>query len=148
VLDYVLNVREEGETLPGEQFDGIVTNGYLRVAYAGTGFMLIRRRVIETLQQRFPNDQYADDGDGYDRGYMRGRFWNFFDTMIHPVSKRYLSEDFGFCHKWRQCGGEIWVDCQSKLNHVGNYVFRGDVGRLRREIAEPGVPADRPAVHA
>ncbi|GHF22371.1 hypothetical protein GCM10017044_15670 [Kordiimonas sediminis] len=135
-LDYVLNVCEEGETLDGETFDGAVTDGFMRVAYAGTGFMLIQRQVFTKLMDRFPEDQFLDEGEGYDRESMKSRFWNFFAPMIHPQSKRYLSEDFGFCYKWRVCGGEIWVNCMSELTHVGRSVYHGDVSRIRKEAAE------------
>ncbi len=131
-LDYVVNVLEEQESLPHEHFDALVTDGYMRVAYAGTGFMLIQRAVFDQLREAFPEDQYLNDGDGYDDGRLSGNFWNFFSAMPHPKSKRFLSEDFGFCYKWRQCGGEIWVNAISRLTHVGRAVYDGDAGRLRK----------------
>ena len=39
----------------------------------------------------------------------------------------YLSEDFAFCKRWTDMGGEIWADLKSKLNHVGPMTFRGDL---------------------
>ena len=132
-LDYVLNVLEEGETFEDEVFDGLVTDGFMRVAYAGTGFMLIRREVFDALRRKFPEDHYANDADGYEAEGLKGHFWNFFEPMVHPQSKRFLSEDFGFCYKWRACGGEIWVNALSQLTHVGRAVYEGDVGRLRKD---------------
>ncbi|MFW2441148.1 MAG: hypothetical protein ACN4GR_17455 [Arenicellales bacterium] len=132
-LDYVLNVLDEGEPMEGETFDGLVKDGYMRVAYAGTGFMLIKREVFNAIMKKFPDNHYANEGYGYDREDMHERFYDFFSTMIHPQSKRYLSEDFTFCYRWRQCGGEIWVNAISELTHVGRSVFKGDLSRVRKD---------------
>ena len=34
--------------------------------------------------------------------------------MIDPDSGEYLSEDFAFCRRWTDLGGEIWLDVESK----------------------------------
>jgi hypothetical protein len=47
--------------------------------------------------------------------------------MIDPADGTYLSEDFAFCRRWTDIGGEIWTDLDSRLDHVGPSVFRGDV---------------------
>ena len=39
----------------------------------------------------------------------------------------YLSEDFAFCKRWTDMGGEIWADLNSKLTHVGPMTFHGDL---------------------
>ncbi len=41
----------------------------------------------------------------------------------------YLSEDFAFCKRWTDMGGEIWADLKSTLSHVGPMTFRGDLRR-------------------
>jgi hypothetical protein len=47
--------------------------------------------------------------------------------MIDPATGTYLSEDFAFCKRWTDIGGEIWADLESRLDHVGPSVFHGDV---------------------
>jgi hypothetical protein len=49
-----------------------------------------------------------------------------FDCIIDPDTGAYLSEDYSFCRRWRQIGGEIWIDIASKLTHTGPYEFVGD----------------------
>jgi hypothetical protein len=39
---------------------------------------------------------------------------------------KYLSEDFAFCKRWTDLGGEIWIDRDSKLTHLGPIPFVGD----------------------
>ena len=61
-----------------------------------------------------------------------------FDTIIDPVDNRYLSEDYTFCRRWQALGGEIWLDPNTKLNHVGSYTFEGDVSKAINMGPAPG----------
>jgi hypothetical protein len=53
-----------------------------------------------------------------------------FDTMIDPVSRRYLSEDYTFCRLWQMMGGDVFLDPRTGLNHVGHYTFKGNIRKL------------------
>lgn len=84
------------------------------VDYAGTGFMLIKRRVFEKIRERWPELTYKDDkGDNY----------QWFDWPI--VDDVELSEDYSFCQKWRDLGGEVVMDPSIRLKHYGVYCFDG-----------------------
>ena len=61
---------------------------------------------------------------------LSNKFYAFFDTSINEISKRYLSEDYTFCRRWQKIGGNIWLDPDIKLNHVGQYVFSGNTKTL------------------
>ena len=61
---------------------------------------------------------------------LRNFFYTFFDTMIDPDSRVYLSEDYFFCKKWKESGGDIWLDLQTNLNHTGSMEFHGCVGLI------------------
>jgi len=50
-----------------------------------------------------------------------------FNCIIEKENGVYLSEDYSFCRRWTDLGGEIWVDLQSRLTHVGTLAFNGDV---------------------
>jgi hypothetical protein len=47
--------------------------------------------------------------------------------MIDSASGTFLSEDYSFCRRWTDMGGEIWADLESRLTHVGPMVFNGNV---------------------
>ena len=47
--------------------------------------------------------------------------------MIDQATGIYLSEDFSFCRRWTDLGGEIWADLESRLDHVGPATFHGDL---------------------
>ena len=109
----------EGEALE-------VRDGFATAVYAGTGFMLMRRRVLEKLEAAHPELQY-DSVHVYPRP-MRPSVGNFalFECMIEPDTKTYLSEDYAFCRRWLDIGGKIWLDARSKLTHIGTHNFAGD----------------------
>jgi hypothetical protein len=124
-VDVTVSVGIEGELFPGEEIDRVVRDGFVRVPYAGTGLMLVERRVFDAVAKEHPDLRYVDDEapEGDQRRVA------FFDTLIHPTTGRLLGEDFAFCHRWRACGGEVWVDTESRLGHVGSHRFAGDTAR-------------------
>lgn len=100
-----------------------VENGFIQVLDGPTGFMVIKREVFEKMKEKFPelycvNDHQNRDFDNY---------YAFFDCMIDPVSKRYLSEDYAFCRRWQQMDGKIYADVGTTLGHVGNLPFNGSL---------------------
>lgn len=101
-------------------------DGFLEVSEAPTGFMCIRRSVIETMMARLPELKYVPDGPP--DAPIRELCYRFFDVMVEPSTHRYLSEDYAFCRRWRDIGGRVFVDTQSKLSHQGIYTWQGDFG--------------------
>jgi hypothetical protein len=96
-------------------------DGFGQVAYLATGFMLIRREVLERVAQAHPelHCQVVDMNAQPKPSIM------FFETMIDPATKEHLSEDYAFCKRWRDCGGEIWADFQTRMTHVGHTAYSG-----------------------
>lgn len=101
-------------------------NGFVTADYAGTGFMLIQRHVLERMIAAYPETRYrhafilsnvAPDG-GFD--------YALFDTEIDPDTEAYLSEDYTFCRRWRLLGGTIWLDLHARLSHTGHHEFHGN----------------------
>lgn len=103
-----------------------VRSGFARVEFAGTGFFMIRRAALLAMIERYPELRYAHDHKPDDR--LGGSQWRYalFNCMIDEKTGTYLSEDFAFCKRWHDMGGEIWADLQSKLTHVGPVNFVGD----------------------
>ena len=62
-----------------------------------------------------------------------------FECMIDSKTGTYLSEDFAFCKRWTDIGGEIWADLESRLDHVGPSVFNGDISA---QFAAPVLATD------
>ena len=96
---------------------------FIEVAKAPTGFMVIKRHVFYRMMERYPDLNYVPDGPP---GNPLAKFcWLFFDCMVDPDSGRYLSEDYAFCRRWRDMGGKVYADLDSKLLHLGQHLFGG-----------------------
>ena len=104
-----------------------VREGFTPVRYAGTGFLMIRRSALTRLIARHPELKFERQHESPDPGAGSPHRYALFDCMIDPATKTYLSEDFSFCKRWTDAGGEIWIDLTSKLTHVGPMAFHGDV---------------------
>lgn len=102
-----------------------VQNGLIELHDAGTGFMMIKREAILKMIEHYPELKYNNDVQmgGVD---LKDNFYALFDTMIDPVDKRYLSEDYTFCRRWQGMGGDIWLDPSISLNHYGSFCFQGN----------------------
>jgi hypothetical protein len=99
--------------------------GFAKVRYAGTGFLMIRREALARMCAHYPHLHYQRDHSVEAATSSDNRF-ALFDCMIDE-NGTYLSEDFSFCRRWSDIGGDIWADLSSSLNHVGPLVFRGNL---------------------
>ena len=133
-LDYVLEINDPDHVA--------VVNGFTRVRYAGTGFLMIRRHVFETMcahpayaPLQFFREHSLDALAGSPNRFA------LFECMIDSSTGTYLSEDFAFCKRWTDIGGEIWADVESRLDHVGPSVFHGDLASQFRASASAAVAA-------
>lgn len=87
----------------------------LEVRNAGTGFMLIKREVLENLADKVPQYPSGVDGD----------YRQYFDTSISSDDNTLLSEDYYFCKLARHNGFKVWVAPWVSLSHTGTYTFTG-----------------------
>ena len=99
--------------------------GFVKVRYAGTGFFMMRRDAVERMCARYPQLHYKRD-HSIDAATLSDKRYALFECMI-AEDGTYLSEDFAFCRRWTDIGGEIWADLKSTLCHVGPMTFRGDL---------------------
>lgn len=101
-----------------------VQNGFAQVAYGGTGFLLIERDAMQRICDAHPElrAKMGDMGDTLAREAVM-----VFDTMVEPETGQYLSEDYAFCRRWRDLGGEIWADFEARLTHVGHAAYTGSL---------------------
>jgi hypothetical protein len=114
--------------------------GFVKVRYAGSGFLMIRRGALERMCARYPQLHYKRD-HSIDAATASDNRFALFECMI-AEDGTYLSEDFAFCKRWTDIGGEIWADLNSRLSHVGPMAFYGD---LSSQFAEPAAGIPSPA---
>ena len=101
-------------------------DGCIEVRHGGTGFMLIKRKVFEDLMPHVPTYRTSSYKDPVTNEYVKPLTHEFFATSIDHTGAL-LSEDYHFCEIWRKIGGKIYANPFIKLEHVGTYVFGGDI---------------------
>lgn len=110
--------------------------GAIKIARAGTGFMLIKRSVFEKIAAAMPEIGYDDTSRRDDSGVVHVRQMHSFFEHIRRGRKRF-SEDFEFCQRWLDIGGDIWMHPDIRLGHWGPYVWSGSILDHLVQITEP-----------
>ncbi|NDA78599.1 MAG: hypothetical protein EBY07_12570 [Actinobacteria bacterium] len=122
--DYAINfkfVNREAKQIAIER-------GLIKLHDAGTGFMMIKRAAIDKMIAAYPELKYNNDLNVGSE--LSDFFYALFDTMIDPKDRRYLSEDYTFCRRWQDMGGDIWLDPSISLNHYGSFCFQGNPAQI------------------
>jgi len=104
-----------------------VRDGFVKALSTGTGFFLVKRAVFTAMMSHYPELRYSlGSGDSKNGPWA----YALFNCQIDGKDGPFLSEDYSFCRLWIRMGGEIWVDLESRLNHLGQNVFAGDLASL------------------
>jgi len=122
-IDYAINFKFKD----AERRQVNVDRGAIEVLDASTGFFMIKRSVFDKMIVNYPELHYKNDSS-IDPKFNK-HCYAFFDTWLDPKDNRYLSEDYTFCRRWQKIGGSIWLDPNTKLNHVGSFTFSGDISK-------------------
>ena len=120
-------IRSSSISLDGTvpEFD----SGLIETRWLSTGCWCISRAAVERMVEAYPELTY--DGDDNAAGQkIHGLYIpmlydlkeNDFPNVKLPF-KKYLSEDWSFCQRWKDIGGKIYVDTSIALNHIGSYSY-------------------------
>lgn len=112
-IDYVVNGIDNAKR----------EKSLLQVRHIGTGFMCISRSVIQRMFKKHKKLKYKTK-IGLDPKYDDYTY-ALFDTCVDPETGDYLSEDYTFCKRWIEMGGEVWAETSIVLDHCGYYNFKG-----------------------
>lgn len=122
VGDYVFNPKNNTSSIPlGEPAE---------IREGGTGFMMIHKDVFARYREAYPELSYKPDHVRSEHFDGSREIHAYFDCIIDPESRRYLSEDYMFCYNVQKMGGRIWLCPWMKLQHVGSYIFGGSLTDL------------------
>jgi hypothetical protein len=122
-LSYILNLFSATDDVTPTMSLPMYKKHFIKVNEAGTGFMCIKRGVLERMIIAYPELQHRLDTPVDGTGDV---LYAFFDTMIEPGTRRYLSEDYAFCRRFRDLGGEVFLNTRVNLTHSGHHLFKGD----------------------
>ncbi len=134
VGDYVFN--------PADGSGQMKLNEPAEVLEGGTGFMMIQRSAFEKYAEAYPEFSYKPDHVRTESFDGSREIMAYFDCVIDPDSKRYLSEDYMFCQWARKAGIKVWLCPWMKLTHMGSYMFGGSLADLAQVGASATVGAD------
>ncbi len=99
-----------------------IKDNILKVKHIATGFMMIKRHVIESMIKAFPSTKYTDDVNFLTTDENKYAY-ALFDCSVENGT--YCSEDWVFCNRWRNMGGNIFVDVTITLTHTGIEDYKG-----------------------
>ena len=105
--------------------DIIMEHGVIEVSHAPTGCMLIKREVIEKMIKHHPELEIYQPTIINGKETKKENFYNLFDTLHDLETKRYFGEDFGFCQRWTDMGGKIYIYALDYITHVGDHQYCG-----------------------
>lgn len=96
-----------------EQKDGLIACDFLP-----GGFIRIKRSAAERMVQAYASLEYAEEKT------RSGRSWALFWNILQDGT--WLSEDSSFCKRWRDIGGQLWLDPDITFSHHGRHAWGGN----------------------
>lgn len=99
-----------------------IENNITEIRHLPTGFMLLKREVIEKMNIYYDKTKYTDD-IGFLNESENKFAYALFDTGV--IDNHYLSEDWMFCERWKNIGGNIYMDVSILLSHTGLEDYTG-----------------------
>ena len=124
VGDFVFN--------PADGTSEIKLDEPVEVLEGGTGFMMIQKDTFKKFDVAYPEMSYIPDHIRTKSFDGSREIMAYFDALIEPESKRYLSEDYMFCQWMTKIDVPTWLCPWMKLSHCGSYVFGGSLPDLAR----------------
>lgn len=120
--------REGSEEMPVRLMQdvviGTVADGLLEVEGLPTGFMKIRRSVLQRMASVAP--KY------FDKIYETALVFN---RSTPGEDKIRWGGDVDFCRRWRELGGRIFADMEIRLGHTATIIVRDSLGSHLRRVA-------------
>ena len=126
VVAGIYPLKEEAESYPVRMIDGDIYafDGLIEVEGVPTGFLKIKRHVLEKLSDIVPGFKGKSDIEG--------------KRLIPLIFERTLENqtrwggDYEFCRKWKAVGGKIYIDPEMTFEHVGETQWNGKFGDFLR----------------
>lgn len=119
--------RRDGVPLGEMQEDG---GALLEAHVLPAGFMRIKRSALEKMRASYPNHRYFDASA--DPANPNREYHAFFECSIQH-GKRY-GEDHTFCNRWKEIGGQLWVEPRIGFEHYGIKGWSGNLDKHLRGL--------------
>lgn len=92
---------------------------FFETVFCATGFMMIKREVVETMLDHFRDELHFTyhDADHVDL---------FGPVIAKDMGNLYLTEDFAFCYRAKQLGFKTFMSKRFELPHYGQMEFSAE----------------------
>jgi len=112
--------------------------GLKEMRWLSSGCWCIKRSVFEKMIEAYPELTYDGDDNMVGKkmyGLCIPMLCDMKEEKSGKMFKKYLSEDWSFCERWKRIGGKMWADTSIALNHIGitNYkLFNVEVQKVQQ----------------
>jgi hypothetical protein len=123
-------------------------SGLIEMLWLSSGCWCVKRKVVEKMVEAYPELTYVGDDN------MAGKtIHGLCIPAIFEVDsngnkfKKFLSEDWAFCERWRKIGGQIHADTSIVLRHLGRIpytLWNVEVVQKKKEPVAPVVTEANP----
>lgn len=96
-------------------------SGLAEMDWLSSGCWCLKRSAIKKMVDKYPELIY--DGDGLMSHKKVYGFYMPFIQKLDNEKKKYLSEDWAFCERWKSLGEKIFADTTILLNHIGKFPY-------------------------
>lgn len=114
----------------------IERDGLVRAMMVPTGFLRIRREVLEIFARDVPLFVDAEAG-GKSKPYS-----HIFQMGMEPDGG-FIGEDCKWCQMWVNAGGEIWVDPNIEFGHTGSKTWTSNFSEHLARYRQKGIEEAR-----
>jgi len=104
-------------------------SGLKEMRWLSSGCWCVSRSAVGKMIQAYPELIYDGDDNAVGRkvyGLYIPMLYDFKENDMKGIKlpfRKYLSEDWSFCNRWRDIGGKIYADTSIALKHIGKYDY-------------------------
>jgi len=127
VVAGIYPLKEDWECYPVRIIYGDIWSdekGLIEVEAVPTGFLKIRRHVLQELYDDAPKFKGKADADQIPIGVI-------FERTMNDGAR--WGGDYTFCRKWAAKGGKIYIDPEMTFDHYGETLWSGNYGDYLRD---------------
>ncbi len=113
-------LHEDAAVEPDWYIEEDAETGLMRVAGVPAGFLRITRACAGRMIAHYKEGAYPN-------AKAPGKtVYRLFDWDLRVAAD--WGEDISFCKRWRDIGGDVWIDPGIRLTHTGPKMFKGCIG--------------------
>ncbi len=109
-----------------EQNNCYVENGLLRISQIGSGFIALKRSMVEKMIKAYPQRYSPGDGGTHKLHYNLFESKIIWDEKNPEAHGQFWGEDLIFCKRWKDLGEHIWLDPNVQVQHIGRKNWSGN----------------------